>query len=153
MPTLNQLIRYGRKLIHKWIKSFFIHMSVLIITRLLLDWGLTWVGPLFLLFLSGIDWILSLLDWILSSMERLPISVGGGRSEAGPSNRPPIDLNRPPVPEPEHQPNTPPPGNLMLPSGDSGFSLIYDHPARLSIIDRLGRLSKYFHWPVLLLLG
>lgn len=37
-------------------------------------------------------------------MEGLPLSVGGGRSEAGPSNRPPIDLNRPPVPELEPGP-------------------------------------------------
>ena len=68
----------------------------------MLAWGFTWP-----FFVFSVDWI----DWILSSMDRLPLSVGGGGSDAGPSSsgRPELDLNQPPAPEPGLDLNGPPP--------------------------------------------
>ncbi|GMP99778.1 hypothetical protein CsSME_00047126 [Camellia sinensis var. sinensis] len=75
---------------------------VLWISRVLWDWGLTW--PFFVFFVDGID-------WILSSMDGLPLSVGGGGSDAGPSStgRPELDLNQSPAPEPGLDLNSPSP--------------------------------------------
>ena len=53
------------------------------------DWGLTWGAPLFIL-----DDLL-----FISGMDKQPISMEGGISEAGPSNRPP-------APEPEPAPSS-----------------------------------------------
>lgn len=74
------------------IKRCSLSILLFLIIRLVWDWGLTCGAPLCVL----------IIDWLLSLME-FPLSVGGGISEAGPSNRPPIDLNRPPLPEPEEE--------------------------------------------------
>ncbi|GMP99788.1 hypothetical protein CsSME_00047135 [Camellia sinensis var. sinensis] len=75
---------------------------VLWISRMLWDWGMTW--PFFVFFVDGID-------WILSSMDGLPLSVGGGGSDAGPSStgHPELDLNQSPAPEPGLDLNSPSP--------------------------------------------
>jgi len=89
-----------------------VSISFLLITRLLWDWGLPWVAPLVGVF---VDW----LGLLLSCMDNVPLSVGGGGSDAGPSSsgrpvldlngspKPELDLNQPPAPEPEpeQQPN------------------------------------------------
>lgn len=74
----------------------------LLITRVLWDWGLTWVAPFFVLFVD-------LIDFLLSFMDKLPLSVGGGGSDVGPSRRPLPDLNFPPSLEPEPAPPSPSP--------------------------------------------
>ncbi len=51
----------------------------------------------FTLFLPLFEWV----DWILSAMDGTPLSIGGGGSGVGPSNRPLPDLNLPPAAEPE----------------------------------------------------
>jgi hypothetical protein len=79
------------------IKRVILSITLVFITKFLWDWGLTWVAVAPLLGL--VEWI----DWLLSSMDPLP--VGGGGSDAGPSRRPELDLNQPPAPEPEQQPN------------------------------------------------
>jgi hypothetical protein len=73
----NKLFRCIRKFVFICIFSF------------IWDWGLTWVAPFVVL-----D-----VDWLLSFMDGLPLSVGGGGSDAGPSRRP-LDLNVTPSPEP-----------------------------------------------------
>ena len=70
-------------------------ITLLFITRLLWDWGLTWVAPLVGVFLG---W----LDLLLSFMDGLPLSGGGGSSDAGPSRR--LDLNVTPSSSPEPAP-------------------------------------------------
>lgn len=79
------------------IKRFIFSITLLFITRLLWDWGFTWVAPL-----VGVFW--GWLDLLLSYVEGFPLSVGGGGRDAGPSRRPLPDLNQPPAPEPELQP-------------------------------------------------
>jgi len=84
-------------LINRWV----LYMCLFSIICWVWDWGLTWGAPLFIL-----DDLL-----FISGMDKQPISMEGGISEAGPSNRPPmtepaIDLNRPPAPEPEPAPSS-----------------------------------------------
>jgi hypothetical protein len=83
---------------------FLLSTAVLFLCRKFLDLGFIYSAPLFCFF-SG--W----LDWVLLSMEGFPLSVGGG-GNAGPSNRPLLDLNLPPAPEPEPGPEPAPPAPL-----------------------------------------
>ena len=56
------------------------------------DWGLTWGAVFFAPFVEFLDFMLSAM------MDKAPLSIGSG---VGPSNRPLLDLNLPPAPEPE----------------------------------------------------
>ena len=86
-----------------------ISISLLWITPVLWDWGLTWVAPFIVVFLDS-------MDWILSYMDKFPLSVGGGGSDAGPSRRPVLDLNRTPQPELDlNQPPAPEPAPEQQP--------------------------------------
>lgn len=93
---LNQILI----VIRSFLRRILISVAVLLITPVLLDWGLTWGAAFFAPFLD-------LLDFILSAMDRFPLSVGGGGSGVGPSRRPLLDLNLPPAPEPEPVPPQP----------------------------------------------
>ena len=94
----------AKVVLRRMMVSFFF----ILICPALWDWGFTWVAPFFVFF--G-DWV----DFLLSPMDNLPLSVGGGGSDAGPSRRPvldlnstpepELDLNQPPAQEPEHRPN------------------------------------------------
>ena len=81
-------------MIRYFLIQFLISAAVLFTTQTLLGFFLTWWGPGFVSFFS---W----LGFVLSAMEKIPLSVGGG---VGPSNRPLLDLNLPPAPEPEPAP-------------------------------------------------
>lgn len=75
-----------RTILHLVLRNFFFFC----IFPFLRKWGLTWWGPAFVSFFS---W----LDFVLSAMEKEPLSVGGGRSDAGPSTfRPTEKLEIPP---------------------------------------------------------
>ena len=74
------------------IKRLIISRIILVMTRMLWGWGLTWVGTLLVFFEN-------FLDFLMSFMDLAPI--GGSGSGAGPSHRPRIDLNLPPEPEEE----------------------------------------------------
>ena len=82
-------------LISSIVTKMILSITLLFITRLLWDWGLTWVAPLVGVFLG---W----LDLLLSFMDGLPLSGGGGSSDAGPSRR--LDLNVTPSSSPEPAP-------------------------------------------------
>lgn len=79
----------GAKFLLKKIIAYFL---VLLIAPVLWDWGLDFLS-LFVVFYE------EFINFLLSSMERLPLSVGGGGSDAGPSRRPLPDLNSTPDPE------------------------------------------------------
>ncbi len=64
----------------------------MLFTSALWDWGLTWGAVFFAPFVEFLDFMLSAM------MDKAPLSIGSG---VGPSNRPLLDLNLPPAPEPE----------------------------------------------------
>jgi hypothetical protein len=72
--------------------KFLISISVMLFTSALWDWGLTWGAVFFAPFVEFLDFMLSAM------MDKAPLSIGSG---VGPSNRPLLDLNLPPAPEPE----------------------------------------------------
>lgn len=86
-------------LIKSLLRQVIIGLTVLFVTRLLFycwNWG--WFVAVFIQFLNDL-----LDDFLLSAMDRFPLSIGGDGSGASSSKRPrlDIDLNGPPLEEPE----------------------------------------------------
>ena len=75
--------------------KFLISISVMLFTSALWDWGLTWGAFFFAPFVEFLDFMLSAM------MDKAPLSIGSGALSIMPSNRPLLDLNLPPAPEPE----------------------------------------------------
>lgn len=67
----------------------------MLFTSALWDWGLTWGAFFFAPFVEFLDFMLSAM------MDKAPLSIGSGALSIMPSNRPLLDLNLPPAPEPE----------------------------------------------------
>lgn len=90
---INLIRSFMREIVRKFCRAF----VLLFFTRLLWD---SWGADVFVA-------VFELLDLVLSAMDGIPLSVGGGGSGVGPSQRPLPDLNQPPAevaPDPdEHE--------------------------------------------------